>query len=75
MKKWEKLESKHLKMFGYYFPTPFGVIKGNVEEVNKFIELLEKSISEKKDYLIGHYGITEEYIKQQKRPAENIIWD
>lgn len=29
----------------------------NKEEVTKFTELLEKSLSEKKDYLIGHYGI------------------
>lgn len=71
----KKLMNKHFSIFGYYFPTPFKVIKGNKEEVAKFTELLEKSISEKKDYLIGNYNITDEYIKQQKRPPESIIWD
>ncbi len=75
MKKWQRLKDKHFDMFGYSFNAPFEVISGDNKEIEKFIELLQKSITEHKDYIVGNYGITESYIVQQKKPPEDTIWD
>lgn len=75
MKRWQRLKDKHFDMFGYSFNAPFEVISGNTKEVEKFTDLLEKSITKHKDYIVGNYGITENYIAQQKKPPEDTIWD
>ena len=75
MKKWQHLKDKHFDMFGYSFNAPFEVISGDNKEVERFTDLLEKSLTNHKDYIVGNYGITESYISQQKKPPEDIIWD
>lgn len=69
------LESKHFKIFGYQIVTPEDILFGTTEILNNYLNALEKSIKDKKDYIIGNFGITEESVRLFNRPAEKIIWD
>lgn len=69
------LEGKYFRVFGYRVVTPDDILFGASEILEKYISTLEKSVKEKKDYIIGNFGITEESVKLFNRPAEKIIWD
>lgn len=69
------LVAQHANIFDYYFPIPYYVMDNSEEEIDKFRKLIQKSIEEGVDYLIGNYGITKELLKHMKKYPDDIIWD
>ncbi len=71
-----KLRKQHIDKFGYSFMPSLEVLKEEPNACAEYCDLIERSLRDNVDYIIGHYGVTEEYVKQQKHydPTE-IIYD
>lgn len=75
LKKIIDLECKFRDVIGYRIQTPASVVIGKDNEIDRYISEFERSIKDKKDYITGNFGITEESVRIFNRPPGKIIWD
>lgn len=75
IKKIINLECKFRDVIGYRIPTPDSILINKDNEIDKYISEFERSIKDKKDYITGKFGVTEESVRVFNSPPEKIIWD